>query len=287
MNKWEYYLNKYRNERDFDPESWIYDKCVKFNDYLTKSKLTGSVLSISGGIDSAVTLGLLKYTKGLENSNLKKIYAVSQPIHSSNWAYERAKELCIELEIEMITIDQTEIHNQITDMVEKKLNYKSNDFSRGQLKSYIRTPINYYLAQTLSEQGYPAIVMGTGNMDEDGYLAYFCKYGDGAVDVQLISDLHKSEVFKVGKYLSIPESILNAAPSADLWEGQEDEQELGFSYDFIEFYTGYYLKLDDNSKNELLERLDDNSKKEFNEYSEKCVMIHNRNKHKINGVVNL
>ena len=85
----------------------------------------------------------------------------------------------------------------------------SNDYSKGQLRSYMRTPINYYLAQTLSEQGYPAIVMGTGNMDEDGYLAYFCKYWDGAVDVQLILDLHKSEVFKVGKYLSIPKNILN------------------------------------------------------------------------------
>ena len=62
---------------------------------------------------------------------------------------------------------------------------------------------------------------------------------------------------------------MNAAPSAYLWEGKEDEEEeeLGFSYDFIEFYTGYYLKLCDNSKNELLERLDDNSKKGFNEYS--------------------
>jgi len=287
MNKWEYYLNKYRNERDFQPELWIYDKCIKFNDYLKKHNLSGAVLSISGGIDSAVTLALLKYTKCLENSNLKKIYAVNQPIHSSNWAYERAKDLCVELEVDMITINQTDIHNNITNLVKSKLNYESNDFSKGQLRSYMRTPINYYLAQTLSEQGFPAIVMGTGNMDEDGYLAYFCKYGDGAVDVQLISDLHKSEVFKVGKYLEIPDSILNAPPSADLWDGQEDEEELGFSYDFIEFYTKYYLKLDDNSKNELLEGLDDNSKKEFNEYSEKCTLIHNRNKHKINGVINL
>ena len=79
-------------------------------------------------------------------------------------------------------------------------------------------------------------------MDEDGYLAYFCKAGDGVVDVQLISDLHKSEVFTVAKYLGVTESILNALPSADLWDEQEDEKELGFSYDFIEFYTGVYLK---------------------------------------------
>jgi hypothetical protein len=53
-----------------------------------------------------------------------------------------------------------------------------------------------------------------------GYLLYFCKAGDGTVDLQLIWDLHKSEVFAVGAYLGVPESILVAPPSADLWEGQ-------------------------------------------------------------------
>lgn len=59
--------------------------------------------------------------------------------------------------------------------------------------------------------------------DEDGYLCYFCKAGDGVVDVQLIADLHKSEVFKVSRFLGVPETILSAAPSADLWDGQSDE----------------------------------------------------------------
>ena len=77
------------------------------------------------------------------------------------------------------------------------------------------------------------MVMGTGNHDEDGYLGYFCKAGDGVVDVQLIADLHKSEVFKVGAVLGVPQSILSSPPSADLWEGQTDEDELGVTYDFV------------------------------------------------------
>lgn len=287
MIKWQEFLDVYRNKRNINIEEWVNEKVVKFNEYLGKNKLSGSVLSVSGGIDSSVTLALLKKTAELDNSNLKKIYAVSQPIHSSNWAYNRAKELCVELEIELITIDQTEIHNSITNLVKSKLDYESNDFSKGQLRSYMRTPVNYYLAQTLSEQGYPAIVMGTGNMDEDRYLAYFCKYGDGAVDVQLISDLHKSEVFKVGKYLGVPNSILDAPPSADLWDGQEDEKELGFSYDFIEFFTGYYSKLDDKSKKTLLDNMEDKEKEEFLKSVEKCQSIHDRNKHKLDGVINL
>jgi NAD+ synthase (glutamine-hydrolysing) len=151
----------------------------------------------------------------------------------------------------------------------------------------MRTPVNYYCAQLLTSQGFPAIVMGTGNMDEDGYLAYFCKAGDGVVDLQLIADLHKSEVFKVGKYLGVPDSILNAKPSADLWEDQEDEKELGFTYDFIELYTGVYLNYDEFEKESFILDLNEVSRAEFLDFSEKCVAVHNRNKHKINGVINL
>merc|ERR1711982_45345 len=114
-----------------------------------------------------------------------------------------------------------------------------NKFSTGQLKSYQRTPVGYYTAQLLTQQGFPCIVLGTGNYDEDGYLCYFCKAGDGIADVQLIADLHKSEVFTVGHHLKVPGEILNAAPSADLWDGQTDKDELGISYDFVELFTEY------------------------------------------------
>ena len=151
----------------------------------------------------------------------------------------------------------------------------------------MRTPVNYYLSQLLNQSGIPSIVIGTGNKDEDGYLCYFCKYGDGAVDLQLISDLHKSEVYKVAKYLNIPESILTAKPSADLWEDQEDEEELGFTYDFIELYTGYYLNLSDNEKEIFLGELSKTANEEFIESETLCRNIHERNKHKLNGVINL
>ena len=155
------------------------------------------------------------------------------------------------------------------------------------MRSYMRTPINYYCAQLLTQSGYPAVVIGTGNMDEDGYLAYFCKAGDGVVDVQLISDLHKSEVFKTAEYLGVPMSIIKAKPSADLWEGQEDEKELGFTYDFIEFYTGVYLKMDEEYKKMFISDLNQDSYREFINFEEKCVAVHIRNRHKIGGVVNL
>lgn len=284
---WNSYLQEYRNRRNFRPEAWITNKVKKFNNYLQKNNLTGAVLSVSGGVDSAATLALLKKTLELDNSNLKKIVALNQPIHSSDWALNRSKELCDKFGVELIIINQSDIHNQLVEQITSKINTNSSKFADGQLRSYMRTPINYYVAQLLSSQGYPSLVIGTGNMDEDGYLAYFCKAGDGVVDIQLISDLHKSEVFTIAKYLGVPQSITDAAPSADLWDNQEDEKELGFTYDFIEFFTGYYLKLSDEEKINFVNNLNDDSKKEFLEFKNLCENIHNRNKHKLNGVINL
>jgi NAD+ synthase (glutamine-hydrolysing) len=97
-------------------------------------------------------------------------------------------------------------------LTEKAVGIQGEKFARGQLRSYMRTPVAYYVAQLYSQIGLPCIVLGTGNLDEDGYLYYFCKAGDGVADVQLIADLHKSEVFQVAALLNVPKSVLEAPP---------------------------------------------------------------------------
>jgi len=280
-------LEAYRKKRNFDAKSWVNKKVEKFNEYLLKCGLKAALVSLSGGVDSAVTLGLMKRALDAKNSPLKRIMAVAQPIHSSDWALNRAKECAQDLHVELIVVDQTEQHTRLCDLVEKASGIKGKPFATGQLRSYMRTPVGYYVAQLLSQEGTPCVVMGTGNQDEDGYLAYFCKAGDGVVDIQLIADLHKSEVFKVGAEIGVPKSILVAPPSADLWPGQTDEDELGFTYDFIELFTGEYLKLDDKSKKSFVDSLGSEARTQFDSWSKSCTGVHDRNSHKLGGVVNI
>jgi len=280
-------LDEYRKRRNFNAEEWINKKVQLFNDYLRTNKLSACLVSLSGGVDSAVTLGLMKRALDAKDSPLKKILEVSQPIHSSAWAYDRAKECADAFQAPFVKIDQTEIHNQIVSLIDKEVGIKSGPFATGQLRSYLRTPAGYYISQLLSQEGTPCVVMGTGNKDEDGYLAYFCKAGDGVVDIQLIADIHKSEVYAVGAVLGVPKSILEASPSADLWPGQTDEDELGFSYDFVELFTGAYVPLNDTDKAAFRSSLNEEALAAFKKWSESAEKVHNRNKHKIGGAHNI
>jgi NAD+ synthase (glutamine-hydrolysing) len=280
-------LLAYRAKRNFDANKWIDSKVAKFVDYLKTSNLSAACVSLSGGVDSAVTLGLIKRAQKVDGSPLKKVLAIAQPIHSSGWALGRAQECAKALDSDLIVVDQTLLHTQLANLVDTAAGVRGNPFAQGQLRSYMRTPVNYYVAQLLSQQGTPCIVMGTGNQDEDGYLAYFCKAGDGVVDVQLIADLHKSEVFKVGAALGVPDSILKAPPSADLWEGQTDEDELGFGYDFIELFTGGFLTLSESEQQAFVNSLSAEGKTEFEKSKKLAETIHRRNKHKLSSPHNI
>lgn len=274
-------LTHFRQVRNFNPEIWVSEKLKTFEDYLAKNKLKGAVISVSGGVDSAVVFALCKKASLSPTTNLQRVIAVAQPIHSTEAIWKRALELGTTFDHPILTVDQTDLFDRLVQKVEHETRIPESKFAAGQLRSYMRTPVNYYLAQLYSSIGIPTVVMGTGNYDEDGYLFYFCKAGDGVVDVALISDLHKSEVFQVANYLGVPESICKAAPSADLWEGQTDEEEMGVTYDFVELYTEF-LKLSSEKQREILESLDMKEREEFYAKEKIVQTIHNRNKHKIN-----
>jgi len=280
-------LHRIRKDvRKFVPEEWIDKKTDMFNDYMRKCGLKACVVNLSGGVDSACTLGLMLAASKKPNSPIQRVIGVAQPIHSTESIWKRALEAGKAMGAEVITVDQSDLHTTLSRRVEGALNIEGGKFARGQLMSYMRTPVGFYVAQLVSQSGLPCIVLGTGNFDEDGYLFYFCKAGDGVADVQLIADLHKSEVFSASKALGVPDSILVAPPSADLWEGQTDEGELGFSYDFVELYTEY-LKLNENDRKQFTATLSPEALKEFTTIAAEVDIIHKRNNHKAHFPLNL
>ena len=169
--------------------------------------------------------------------------------------------------------------------VQESIKLPNAEFAQGMLKSYMRTPVAYYCSQLLSSNGIPSIVVGTGNYDEDGYLYYFCKPGDGTSDVQLIHDLHKSEVREAAKFIGVTEEIIGAPPSADLWEGQTDENELGFSYEYAELYI--HLIKDKEALAKWVETLEPEAKKQWDAVAAKIEKTHRRNSHKEKWPINI
>eukprot|EP01097_Dermamoeba_algensis_P005514 TRINITY_DN3515_c0_g1_i1.p1 TRINITY_DN3515_c0_g1~~TRINITY_DN3515_c0_g1_i1.p1 ORF type:complete len:304 (+),score=86.15 TRINITY_DN3515_c0_g1_i1:78-989(+) len=280
-------LERLRKKRNFQVEDWVNQKTDLFNDYMKKNGLKACVVNVSGGIDSACTVALAKAAQKKPGSPIQRIVGIAQPILSTQTIQSRAYELQKAYDIELITVQQDEVFTMLKSKVDSAIGIPGNIFATGQLKSYMRTPVAYYTAQLITSTGLPCVVLGTGNKDEDGYLFYFCKAGDGVSDIQLINDLHKSEVFKVSHYLNVPESILKAKPSADLWENQTDEEELGFTYDFVELLLLYTNLLSDEEKTQFVQELSPAARDHFTSLSNSAKKIHERNRHKEKFPVNL
>ena len=89
------------------------------------------------------------------------------------------------------------------------------------------------------------LVAGTGNKVEDFGVGFYTKYGDGGVDLSPIADLLKSEVYDIGSYLGVPDSIMKAPPSDGLFgDTRSDEDQIGANYDELE----WAMKMDDLHK---------------------------------------
>ena len=94
------------------------------------------------------------------------------------------------------------------------------------------------------------MVVGTSNRSELS-IGYFTKYGDGGVDIMPLGSLVKGQVRELARFLNIPQQIIDKPPSADLWEGQTDETELGFSYEELDRYL-----VNGKADNELKQKID-------------------------------
>ena len=274
-----------RKKRNFNPKEYIEQKSNLLNEYMNKYGLKACVIAISGGIDSAVVLGIVKKASEQTNSPIKKIMPMLLPILKStgvtnqNEATNRGKELCEKLDLKPYIIDLTSVNNEIRKSLEPVIEIKGEDWAIGQLGPYSRTPVLYYTTSLLNQEGFGAIICGTTNKDEGAYLGYVGKASDGMVDVQVISDIHKSEVYQVARELGIPKSIIEAIPSGDMYDSRTDETVFGASYDFVELYLNY-LNMEDSEKEKLISSLDEKSKEQFDFYAKNLENLHKYNLHK-------
>ena len=194
--------------------------------YLKENNLKTLVIGISGGIDSAVTSTLCAMT-GYPTKLL------IMPIYQNEEETIRGLNHCDFLKkkynnVEIIKTDLSTIYDNFVDII--PIDYQ-NKLSLVNTRARIRMTTLYMIAG-----GCKGIVVGTGNKVEDFGVGFFTKYGDGGVDISPIADLLKSEVYALAKDLCINNEIIKAPPTDGLWDdGRTDEEQLGVSYDELEW----------------------------------------------------
>ncbi|MFO7818792.1 MAG: NAD+ synthase [Halanaerobacter sp.] len=180
----------------------------------------GAVVGMSGGIDSSVTALLSK--RAFPDNML----AVIMPCESNPQDKEDAILVADKFDIDYEIVDLSDIYQQLL----SKIKEDDHKLAEANIKPRLRMTTLYYYANLNNY-----LVVGTDNKSELT-LGYFTKYGDGGIDLAPLGDLVKSEVREVAKVLEVPKKIITKAPSAGLWEGQSDEDELGVSYEEIDRY---------------------------------------------------
>ncbi|GAB4161322.1 MAG: NAD(+) synthase [Winogradskyella sp.] len=207
-------------------------------DYAKNAKVNGYVVGISGGIDSAVTSTLCAKT-GLD------LLCIEMPIHQAASHVTRAQEHIAQLKerfpnVNDARVDLTPVFEEFKTEVSLDGKQATVDMALANTRARLRMTTLYYYAGLKG-----LLVAGTGNKVEDFGVGFYTKYGDGGVDLSPIADLLKSEVYQIGEYLEVPESIMKAAPSDGLFgDARSDEDQIGASYPELE----WAMKMKDDGK---------------------------------------
>lgn len=194
---------------------WIKEK-------VESAKANGVVLGMSSGVDCSVVARLCQEAQ-VDTHLVMMPYGDTMDKSKS---YEHAMELINKFKFKYHIFN---IKNAVDSLL---LNEESEniELAHANLRPRVRMTYLYQYAQINN-----LLVIGTGNLSERT-VGYFTKWGDGACDINPLANITKREVYILAKYLKIPENIINKKPSAELWEGQNDEDELGITYDKIDDY---------------------------------------------------
>jgi NAD+ synthase len=189
-------------------------------EYVQKAGARGAVFGLSGGIDSAVVSVLCKKAFG-ENA-----LGLIMPCHSDKNDGIDASLVADKFDIKYHTIVLDNVYDELLKVMDKS----ENNMAKANIKPRLRMTTLYYYAGINNY-----LVVGSENKSELT-VGYFTKYGDGGADLWPIGNLVKSQVRELASNLGIPQRIVDKIPTAGLWCGQTDEEEMGITYDQLDQY---------------------------------------------------
>jgi len=213
--------------------SWIRDR-------VTAGGCGGTVLGMSGGLDSAVVAVLCKraFPEGM--------LGLIMPCYSIPEDREHALSVANRFSIPTKEVVLDSIFDTLLEVLpDDEAGASTDRVARANLKVRLRMLTLYYFANQL---GY--MVVGSSNKSELS-IGYFTKYGDGGVDIIPLGNLVKREVRELARFLGVPQEIIDKPPSAGLWPGQTDEDDLGLSYEELDSYL-----LTGKASDEVRERIE-------------------------------
>lgn len=196
----------------------IEEVCEWMKDIVKEAHAEGVVFGLSGGIDSAVVAGLSKRAFG------KNALGIIMPIDSDPKDEEDARLVAKSLDLSVEKVDLTATYRALIDAS------MDSDIAmaKANIKPRLRSTTLYYYGQ---DRNY--LVCGCSNASEY-YIGYFTKYGDSACDLMPIVSFVKEEIVELAEALDLPDEVIRKKPSAGLYAGQTDEDDMGFSYEELD-----------------------------------------------------
>jgi NAD+ synthase len=212
---------------------WIKNK-------VTAAGSRGVVLGLSGGVDSSVLAALCKRAFPINTVGL------IMPCYSANEDKEYAETVARQFDVPTKTVVLNASYDALLAVLPTfKGDPTTTRVAQANIKARLRMVTLYYVA---NQMGY--LVAGSGNRSEIT-IGYFTKHGDAGADILPLGNLVKKEVKELAAFLAIPQAIIDKLPSAGLWSGQSDEDEMGFSYEVLDRYI-----LTGNAPNDVKSRIE-------------------------------